>query len=100
MANVAVIYAVRKLGSRLALECYALAASFVGVAVLVSLPNVEANLATTAGRGIMSVPGFIFAAVLRTELSVQLMLLVGALAALSLFVDIFRSRLSSRALAA
>lgn len=91
MASIAIVYAVRKATSRIALECYALVLSFAGAAVFVSLPHVAANLSNVASGGIVSIGAFFISAVLGTKLIVQLALLVGISALVLMAVDIARS---------
>ncbi len=96
MAGVAVVYAARKLTSRLALECYALALSVAGLAFFASLPHVFANLAQVAQGGAVSIGVFFISAVLGTKLVVQLALLIGAVALVAMGVDIARSSAPAR----
>lgn len=91
MAGVAVVYAVRKLTSRFALECYALALSFAGAAYFVSLPHVFENLTHVAQGGIVSVGVFFVSAVLQTKLIVQIAVLVGAVSLVLIGMDVARS---------
>lgn len=100
MASVAVIYTVRKLLSPLALQWYALAISVVGIAMFVSVPNVAQNFQAVAGGGVSSIMTFVFSAILSTTVVVQLWLLLGSAAILSLFVRVARSFTSTRAFAA
>jgi hypothetical protein len=100
MASVGVIYTARKLTSRLALECYALALSFAGAAFFVSLPHVLQNLTQVAHGGIASIGVYFVSAVLGTKLVVQLALLVGACALIALGVDVARSSPPARTFAA
>ena len=101
MASVAVIFAVRQLTSRLALELYALALSFGAVGFFVSVPHVILNLESTMRGGLPSVAAFTIAAVVGTKLLVQLALILGFAGAVALFSDIVRSagRASHTALA-
>jgi hypothetical protein len=91
MAGVAVVYTARKLTSRFALECYALALSFAGAAFFVSLPNVFQNLTHVAHGGVVSIGVFFLTAILQTKLVVQIAVLVGAAALMALGVDVARS---------
>ncbi len=84
MAGVAVIYAVRRLTSRTALECYALFVSAFSVTMLVSLSHVTANLILVSHRGLISLVLYFFSAVLGTTLVVQIALVIGTLATLSI----------------
>ncbi|MEI6864090.1 MAG: hypothetical protein WCK46_01825 [Candidatus Adlerbacteria bacterium] len=96
MASVAVVYTARRLTSRFALECYALALSFVGTVFFVSLPHVAANLSNVAGGGAGSIEAFIISAVLGTKLIVQLALVVGTCALVAMGVDMSRQTASGR----
>jgi len=101
MAGVAVVYTTRKLTSRFALECYALALSFAGAAYFVSLPNVFANLTHVAQGGAVSIGVFFLSAILHTKLVVQVAVLIGAASLMLIGVDIVRSAQSpNRQLAA
>ncbi len=91
MAGVAVVYTTRKLTSRFALECYALALSFAGAAYFVSLPNVFENLTHVAQGGAVSIGVFFLTAVLQTKLAVQIALFIGAASLIFMGVDIARS---------
>jgi hypothetical protein len=91
MASVGVIYIARKLTSRFALECYALALSFVGAAFFVSLPHVAVNLLHVTNGGLPSIGTFVVTAVLQTKLVVQIATLIGAVSLILLAVDIVRS---------
>jgi len=91
MAGVAVVYAVRKLTSRLALECYALALSFAGAAFFVSLPNVFQNLTHVAQGGVVSIGVFFVSAILQTKLVVQVAVLIATASLVLIGVDIARS---------
>ncbi len=90
MASVAVVYAVRKLTSRFALECYALALSFAGAAFFVSLPHVAANLINVASGGAPRIGTFLISAILGTKLIVQLAVLIGICAIVAIGVDMAR----------
>ncbi|MBY0472827.1 hypothetical protein K2Q00_00895 [Patescibacteria group bacterium] len=91
MAGVAVVYTVRKLTSRFAIECYALALSFAGAAYFVSLPNVFQNLTHVTQGGVVSVGVFFLTAVLQTKLAVQVALFVAAASLVLMGVDVARS---------
>jgi hypothetical protein len=95
MTNVAVIYMARKFFGFTALKFYALVVSLVGIATLVSVSNVTANLTNVAQNGAESVVAFLVAAVLGTTLMVQVVLVLGIAAALSLLADAIRSISSS-----
>jgi hypothetical protein len=85
MASVATVYTVRALLSRTALKLYVCAASLWGIGQLVWVSRVFENF-QQAGNTLQ----FIAAAVLHTEIMVQLVLLVGGVAFISLFFDLFR----------
>ncbi len=91
MANIAVIYTARKFFSRTALKVYALAVSALGIATFVSVSNVTANFSSVAQNGVESAVAFLVAAVLGTTLAVQIALLLGAAAVLSLVADAVKS---------
>src|SRR3989344_2750865 len=97
MMNVATVFALRKLVSATALKLYALVLSLGGVVALVSVSNVIANLVKVAEGGVGSVAFFVVSAVLSTTLVVQVALLLGAFAAISLVTPALRS--GSRAFA-
>ena len=92
MASVAVIYTARRLTSRFAFECYALALSFAGAAYFASLPHVAANLLNVASGGVPSIGTFVVSAILGTKLVVQVAVAVGACALVALGIDMTRSK--------
>lgn len=96
MAGVGVVYAARKLTSRFALECYALALSFAGAAYFVSLPHVAQNLFNVTSGGFPSVETFVLAAVLHTKLVVQIAMAVGLASVLLIGADMVRSSSAER----
>lgn len=96
MGSVAVIYAARQLMSATALKLYVCAASLYGIASLVWVAKVFENLERV---GIADSLQFVIAAVLNTNTLVQLLLIVGAFAALSLVIDLVRSISIQRRLA-
>ncbi len=91
MMNVATVFALRKLGSATAIKLYALVLSLGGVVAFVSISNVIANLVKVAEGGVGSVAFFAVSAVLGTTLVVQVALLLGAFAAISLVAPALRS---------
>jgi hypothetical protein len=97
MAGVTVIYAARRLTSATAIKLYALAASFAGIAIFASVPNVLHNIETVASSGPASVAFFIVYAILSTTIVVQFALAVGAAAFISLLVPGIRSFFGRRA---
>ena len=90
MAGVAAIYVVRRLTSPGALKAYALFVSFVGVAAFASLPHVAANFIHVESSGIPAMFAFLLAAVTKTNFVVQVALVVGTVALLSLVRDVVR----------
>ena len=88
MANVALIYTLRKLVSYTALELYIFIASLWVVGQLVWVSKVFENLATA---GVGGSAQFIISAVLNTDVIVQAVLAVGVCAAFLLTLDIVRS---------
>ena len=91
MGSVAAVYAARRFASPFMLKVYALALSVTGVALLVSLSHVGANLMAVESHGALAVGVFILSAVLGTSIVVQIALAVGAAASLSLAADATRS---------
>jgi hypothetical protein len=91
MGSVAAIYAFRLGTGFTALKLYALMGSLAGIVFFVSVGNVFQNLFHVASAGAGSVPGFILSAVFSTTAGVQVALLLGALAAVSLLVDFVRA---------
>jgi len=90
MGSVAIIYGVRQLVSPLALMCYA-AISVIAISLFVSVPHVLENFATSAHGGVPNIIGFTIAAIVGTQLIVQLGLFVATLASTSLLVAAVRS---------
>ena len=99
MASVAVIYVARKLLSHTALEVYVFAASLFAIWKLVWVTRVLQNFSTAEHNGLNAVGNYLLVAVSHTNIAVQLTLLVGALAFISLLVDFVRSISFSRSLA-
>lgn len=95
MATVAVVYMARRLTSRTALELYALVVSVIGIVAFVSVSNVTANLGNVAQNGIESIVAYIVAAVLGTTIIVQIALVLGVVAFLSLVSDAIKLIASS-----
>ncbi len=95
MANVALIYTARKFMSRTALKLYVCVACLWGLASLVWVAKVFENLATVGVAGSLQ---FFIAALINTDMLVQLTLIVGAVAALSLAADLVRSVATPRVL--
>ena len=91
MASVGAIYAARRLASATALKVYALAASVYALGVLVWVSKIEENLLHIANGGVLAVGNFVLYAVTHTSIAVQAVLLVAAIAFVSLAADIARS---------
>ncbi len=91
MANVALIYTVRKMVGKTALKLYVMVLSILGITFFVSVPHVIENFSTVAHGGVGSVATFVLAAVLGTTIAVQLALVLSAAAAASLAFDYLRS---------
>jgi hypothetical protein len=87
MAGVAAVYVARKLSSRRALKAYLLLACVLGLAVFTSLPHVFINFEHMLGSGLPAVSTYVVTAVTKTSVLVQLILVVAALAGLSLAKD-------------
>lgn len=99
MAGVALIYTARALASRVALECYVLVFSLVGIAVLASLPHVVQNLLAVSQSGVGGVVVFFASAIVSTTFAVQVASMLGVVAFASLLFDV-RRLFFPRALAA
>ena len=97
MASVAVIYTVRKLLSRTALELYVLAASAVVLWRLVWVHKVFANFFVEEKLGFGAISNYLLYAVEHTNIVVQLTLLVAAVAFVALLVDFVKSASEPRA---
>lgn len=96
MASVAVIYAVRRLASPLALKLYVCVAALWGLGRLVWVARVFENLESV---GLRSSLQFAFSAVLNTDVLVQVMLLAFIIAVASLFLEIAGVGVSRRTFA-
>lgn len=90
MASVATIYVARKLFSRTALECYALALCAFSLTILVSVSHVVQNFFGVA-RNPQGIPFYLSSAVAHTTTLVQLVLLIAVAALLALVIDLVRS---------
>lgn len=99
MASVGAIYAARRLASATALKLYALAASVYALGVLVWVSKIEENLLSIANGGVLAVGNFVLYAAVHTSIAVQAVLLVAAIALVSLAADIVRSVSAGRATA-
>jgi hypothetical protein len=91
MASVALIYAIRTLFGATALKLYVLAASVWGIGKLVWVSKIFENLAAVEKSGLAAMGNFALAAIEHASTSVQLVLLVAAVAAFSLLFDVIRS---------
>ena|SRR6185437_5962240 len=91
MASVGVVYTARLLFSRVALECYALAAAAVVLWQLTWVHKVFANLATVGHEGAGAVGQYLSYAFLHTHLATQLALIVALAASIALVIDAARS---------
>jgi hypothetical protein len=90
MANVALIYTLRKAAGRTALKLYVMAFSVLGIAFFVSVPHVLNNFSHVAQGGVGSIAGFVLAAVVGTTIIVQIALILGTAALVSLAADYIR----------
>jgi len=95
MASVAVVYAVRKLLSRRALEVYALATSAVVLWQLVWIHKVFENFVAIEKNGLDAIADYLLVAVTNTNLAVQLTLAVATVAFIFLIIDTVRSTSAS-----
>ena len=96
MASVGVVYAARQLVNATALKLYACAFSLYGLVQLVWVHRVFENWAQV---GLQGSAQFVTSAVLNTHLSVQVVLMVFAVAGVSLLLDLVRSAAPRSALA-
>src|SRR6266404_5533022 len=91
MANVAVIYTARRLMSPTALKCYVFVLSVVGITFFVSVPHIAQNFEYVSRGGIGSITAFLISAILGTTIVVQVGLLLGFAAFVSLIGDFVKS---------
>lgn len=91
MASVGVIHTARRMVSGTALKVYALVASVYALGILVWVSKVEENLLNVMNGGVLAVGNYILAALMHTELAVQMLLVVATLALVSLAIDLVRS---------
>ncbi|HEV7449758.1 MAG TPA: hypothetical protein VGP13_04460 [Candidatus Paceibacterota bacterium] len=91
MASVGVIYTARAVVSATAFKLYALVASVWVLGALVWVARVEENLFNAMNGGVLAVGNFVLYAVTHTSLPVQMVLLVAALAFVSLALDLVRT---------
>jgi hypothetical protein len=94
MASVAVVYTVRKLISRTAIELYVLALATVAMWRLVWVHRVLQNFSTEQRYGLSATGNYLLVAVEHTQVAVQLTLLVAACAFVALVLDFARSAAS------
>lgn len=87
MASVGAIYLWRQLTSRAAIELYALGISLIAIASVVSVPHILANLLAV---GLPHIPEFLFTAVVKTGMVVQITLIVCAVAAAAFGAEMAR----------
>lgn len=90
MANVALIYTMRKMVGRTALKLYVMMFSLLGITFFVSVPHVVQNFSLIAQGGLGNILTFMLAAVVGTTLVVQLALILGTVALASLALDYLR----------
>ncbi len=91
MAGVAAIYVARRFTSRTALECYALFFSAFGITLLVSLPHVLANILIVESHGLPALGFYFLTAITKTNLLVQITLVVGVAGLTSLIFDVVQA---------
>jgi len=90
MASVAVIYSVRHATSPFMLKLYAVVLSAAGIVAFVSISHVASNFVAVMQGGLPSIANYTTTAVLHTTLIVQLALVVGIAALISMMLDIAR----------
>lgn len=91
MAGVAAVYIARRLKSPRALKAYTLFLSCVGILFFASVPNVLANFAHVGSTGLPAIGLFLFTAVMKTTAVVQIALVLGVVALVSLARDVVSS---------
>jgi len=91
MANVGVIYSVRKIFGPTALKAYVFVASVAALWKLVWVTRVFQNFALVERHGVASMGNYLLYAVAHTSPLVQLTLVVGAIAFIALFADLMRA---------
>ncbi len=99
MAGVAVIYTVRKLLSRTALEFYVLILAAVALWRLVSVTHVLQNFLAVERGGLNATSGYLLFAVEHTNSAVQFTLLIAICAFTALVIDIVKSLTSQHQMA-
>lgn len=91
MGSVGAIYTARQLTSRVALECYALAAAGLALLQLTWVHKIFANFANVAHQGLGSTVTYLGYAVVHTQLATQLAFIVAAAAGIALMMDLIQS---------
>jgi hypothetical protein len=91
MAGVGVVYALRQLTSRVALECYALAAAGIALWQLTWVHKVAANFLNVEHQGLGAMGTYLSYAVVHTHPATQISLVVAAAAGIALIVDATRT---------
>ena len=99
MASVAVIYTVRRLLSRTALELYVLVVAALALWRLVWVHRVLQNFSTEEHYGLSATGNYLLVAVEHTNIAVQFLLLVAACACVALAMDTIKSFTSDRQMA-
>ena len=88
MASVGVVHTARRALSATALKLYALVASVYALGILVWVSKIEENLLNVANQGLLAVGNYVLYAAFHTSVAVQLILVIAAVAFISLVVDI------------
>lgn len=91
MASVGVIHGARRIVSATALKLYSLVASVYALGALVWVSRIGDNLAHVMNGGVLAVGNFVLYAVVHTTFAVQAVLLIAAVALISLAVDAVRA---------
>lgn len=91
MASVGLIYAFRTLTGLRALKLYVLILSLWGIMRLVWVSKVAENFLVAEKAGIAGISNYILVALSHAHLGVQIVLVIGVLAAGSLFLDVARA---------
>lgn len=91
MASVAVIHTARRIVSATALKVYALVASVYALGILVWVSEIQANFLHAMNNGVLALGNYVLVALANTEVTVQAVLFIAALACASLAADLVRS---------
>ncbi len=91
MAVARVVHAVRVMTGKTALELYAFVVSVVGLTTMVSLSHVVQNIGVVAGHGLVGVAAYLGVAVVKTNILVQVALLLGTFSLVLFMRDMTRS---------